>query len=44
MVLALGTEIDRLHRRIEALRLQQRQLLRRFEALTAGAGTPLSAP
>ncbi|WP_282796256.1 AfsR/SARP family transcriptional regulator [Streptomyces sp. CC224B] len=44
VVLALGTEIDRLHRRIEALRLQQRQLLRRFEALTAGAGAPLSAP
>jgi DNA-binding SARP family transcriptional activator len=37
-VLVPGGEIARLHHRIEALRLQQEQLLRRFEQLTAPSG------
>lgn len=37
-VLSLGSEIARLHHRIEGLRLQQEQLVRRFEQLTATGG------
>ncbi|MER5299422.1 AfsR/SARP family transcriptional regulator [Streptomyces lasiicapitis] len=37
-VLSLGSQIDRLHHRIEGLRLQQEQLLRQFEQLTATGG------
>lgn len=37
-VLSLGSEIARLHHRIEGLRLQQEQLVRRFEQLTATTG------
>ncbi|GGS25475.1 hypothetical protein GCM10010252_75700 [Streptomyces aureoverticillatus] len=37
-VLSLGSQIARLNHRIEGLRLQQQQLLRRFEQLTAAAG------
>ncbi|AJP00322.1 regulatory protein [Streptomyces cyaneogriseus subsp. noncyanogenus] len=37
-VLSLGSEIASLHHRIEGLRLQQEQLVRRFEQLTATAG------
>ncbi|MFF9908901.1 BTAD domain-containing putative transcriptional regulator [Streptomyces olivaceus] len=39
-VLSLGSQIARLNHRIEGLRLQQQQLLRRFEQLTAAAGGP----
>jgi DNA-binding SARP family transcriptional activator len=41
-VFSLGSEIARLHHRIEGLRLQQEQLLHRLEQLTATAGETLA--
>lgn len=40
----LGGEIERLNHRIEALRLQQEQLLRRFEQLTTADGARTGRP